>query len=194
MAEKVTDDGRRAGGGNAQLEDGRVQSQSARCPPVLLLPPPPPPPNIETHAHGAQAKQQRIAAAQKKNTGVAVEIAAAATAMSQTYKSATGYESSARTAVPLAEMHKRQKPGGRAKHGGESEQGKSFNAKEKRKRDLGQTSRRWISSTWGGAFSHRSPPAADAPTISVCTGEKSYVEEEKRMLRDYSAGAGQGFA
>jgi hypothetical protein len=143
----------------------------------------------------SQAKQQRIAASQKKNTGVAVEIAAAATAMSQTYKSATGYETSGRAAVPLAEMHKRQKPGGKAKQQGESEQGKSFNAKEKRKRDLGQASRascregghckRWASAATDPIFLFTPPSSA---------GEKSYVEEEKRMLRDYSATAGQGFA
>lgn len=120
----------------------------------------------------AQAKQQRIAASQKKNTGVAVEIAAAATAMSQTYKSATGYETSGRTAVPLAEMHKRQKPGGKAKQQGESEQGKSFNAKEKRKRDLGQASR---ASCHEGEYFHAGHRRTD-PNFSshplLCRGEE----------------------
>lgn len=97
-----------------------------------------------------QAKQQRHMEAQKRNTGVAVEVAAAAMALSQTYKTAGDTSTERRAAVPIAEMNKRAKAMGSAAADSEAaadgarrdeDRSKSWSVKEKRKRDLGQANR-----------------------------------------------------
>lgn len=118
-----------------------------------------------------------VARKQHQNTGIAADITAAATAMSQTYKVASYDDAPAFTAKPLVDMHKRQKAASGVPGGDDDDEDttpapkrkgdphKSFSSKEKRKREMGQASR-----------------------------EKSFVEEEKRMLKEStSRKAGYGF-
>lgn len=167
-------------------------------------------------ARSSEVKEEQARAAavkQQQNMSLAAEIAAAATSLSQTYKVAA-FDEDAGAFKPrlLTEMHKRPKAAaaaGRANGDDDldpEETGpdkkkrgdphKSFNAKEKRKRELGQSSR----ALWdeGGEQVGKGTTLRDffslASFFIFYTGDKSYVEEEKRILRaEMTRKAGYGF-
>ncbi|EDQ91530.1 uncharacterized protein MONBRDRAFT_6388 [Monosiga brevicollis MX1] len=111
-------------------------------------------------AKRVQEKAERAQAMAAKNSGLVNEITAAAQAMSSTYQY---HKVEPEDEEYRAYMVKDDDSEDKAGHDS-SRKASNFNSKEKRKRDLGQTSR-----------------------------GKSYVEEEKRLLRQQSAQGGYGF-
>eukprot|EP00049_Salpingoeca_infusionum_P017556 m.353432 g.353432 ORF g.353432 m.353432 type:complete len:217 (-) comp16765_c0_seq1:3684-4334(-) len=101
-------------------------------------------------ARKEEARRQQIQA----NSGAANDITAAANALRTTY-SHTDYEAVGEGgATPISQLNKKQKPQGVKAHKKDIEKVESFQQKERRKRNMGQSSK-----------------------------DASFVEEEKRVLR-----------